>query len=141
MSTIENNPSNNHGNDSNGNGNNSNANDNHMRIHHHDRLVALRDMAAPLVGDPQHADAIAREALQNLRARKAKLEGAEATWWLEQEVLSLALAATDCLRCAEQEDPDWAPPDTERELDDGEPGEDDDDEDDDDLEDTVESVA
>ena len=59
-------------------------------------------------------------------------------------MLRLSLAATDCLRCAEQEDPDWAPPDTERELDDGESSEDDEDEDEgaeDDLEDSIPSVA
>jgi hypothetical protein len=101
----------------------------HDRQHHHDLLVAARDMAASLLGDPQHADAIARKALRTLRARKAKLVGLEARWWLEQEVLSLSLAATDCLQCAEQEDPDRVPPDTEHELDDDESSDDEDEED------------
>jgi hypothetical protein len=119
--------------------NNRNPANNNNRIRSHDVLVRLRDMAASLVGDPLHADTVARRAWQNLRARKEKPEGAAAQWWwLEQEVLSLCLAATDCLRCAEQEDPDWDPPDTENELDD-ESGDDDEDDEEADL--LADSVA
>jgi hypothetical protein len=112
------------------------ANDN-TRIRSHDALLKLRDMAASLVGDPLHADTIARQAWKSFRARKEKREGSEAQWWLEQEVLSLCLAATDCPRCAEQEDPDWEPADTERELDDAESSDDEEDDEDDLLADSV----